>query len=91
MEDFILRGMEEHGADGIDFVSICFDPAHPSIYKSYTKQEWIDSDRSYPKTNYIYWRMENGQKIYINLNTKVYTKKEVYKFDIEEILKGIKK
>jgi hypothetical protein len=39
----------------------------------------------------MYWRMENGQKIYIDPNAKVYKKEEVYKFDTQEILKGIKK
>ena len=43
------------------------------------------------KTNRIYWRMENGQKVYIDPNTKIYKKEEAHKFDIEEILKGIKK
>ena len=91
MEDFILREMEERGADGVDFVPVWFDTSFPSVLESYTKQEWIDSDKFYPKTNRMYWRMENGQKVYINPNTKIYNKEEAYKFDIKEILKGIKR
>lgn len=62
--DFILKEMEERNANGVDFVPIWFDASLPPIYKSYTKQEWIDSDGSYPKTNRMYWRIENGKKIY---------------------------
>ena len=91
MEDFILREMEERGADGVDFVPIWFDTSFPPVLKSYTKQEWIDSDGSYPKTNRMYWRIVNGQKVYIDPNVTIYKKEEVHKFDIEEILKGIKR
>ena len=91
MEDFILREMEERGADGVDFVPVWFDTSFPPIYKSYTKQEWIDSDGSYPKTNRMYWRIVNGQKVYIDPDMTIYKKEEARKFDIEEILKGIKK
>lgn len=91
MEDFILREMEERDADGVDFVPIWLDTSFSPVLKSYTKQEWMDSDRSYPKTNRMYWRIENGQKVYINPNVTIYKKEEVHKFDIEEILKGIKK
>lgn len=55
MEDFILREMEERGADGVDFVPVWFDTSFPSVLESYTKQEWIDSDKFYPKTNRMYW------------------------------------
>lgn len=91
MEDFILREMEERGADGVDFVPVWFDTSFPPVYKSYTKQEWIESNGSYPKTNRMYWRIVNGQKVYIDPNMTIYKKEEVRKFDIEEILKGIKK
>ena len=90
MEDIILREMEEHGADGVDFVPIWFDISFPPIIKSYTKTEWIESDRSYPKTNRMYWRIVNGQKTYINPNTKIYKKEEIYTFTAEDFLKGIK-
>lgn len=96
MEDFILREMDECGADGVDFVPIwlCLDDSMPPVYKSYTRQEWIDSDGSYPKTNRKYWRMVNGQKQYVDKDWRVYLKDlkqcEVSKFDIETILKEIK-
>jgi hypothetical protein len=91
MEDFILREMEECGADGVDFVPVWFDTSFPPVYKSYTKQEWIESDGSYPKTNRMYWRIVNGQKVYIDPNMTIYKKEEAHKFDIEEMLKGIKR
>lgn len=90
MEDFILREMEEWGADGVDFIPTWFDTSFPPVLESYTKQEWVDSDKFCPKTNRMYWRMENGQKVYINPNTKIYKQEEAYKFDIKEILKGIR-
>lgn len=62
--DLILKEMEEKNANGVDFVPLWFDTLFPPIYKSYTKQEWINSNRSYPKTNRMYWRIENGKKVY---------------------------
>lgn len=92
MEDFILREMEEWGADGVDFIPTWFDTSFPPVLESYTKQEWIDSDRSYPKAGRAYWRIENGQKVYTNPDIiKIYKKDEAYIFDIKKILKGIKR
>ena len=91
MEDFILKEMEERGADGVDFVPVWIDASFPPIIKSYTKKEWIESDGSYPKSNRMYWKMVNGQKVYIDPGMTIYKKEEAQKFDIEEILKGIKK
>jgi hypothetical protein len=95
MEDYILREMEERGADGVDFVPIWLDDSMPPIYKSYTKQEWIDSDGSYPKTNRKYWKMINGKKEYIDDNVRFYVKQmkeyDITKLDIEELLKDVKK
>ena len=90
MEDFILREMEERGADGVDFVPIWFDTSFPPIIKSYTKEEWIESDGSYPKSNRMYWRMVNGHKVYIDPNTRIYKKEEIHTFTAEDFLKGIK-
>ena len=67
MNDFILEEMNKYDADGVDFVSIMFDPIkRPNIYKTYTREEWLASDRSYPKTGRRYWKMIDGQKIYVD-------------------------
>lgn len=67
MNDFILEEMNKYNADGVDFVSIAFDPLqNPNIYKTYTRKEWLESDRSYPKTNRRYWKIIDGKKTYIN-------------------------
>lgn len=66
MEDFILSEMERLNADGVDFVPL-FTKINNiiQIYESYTKEEWISSDKSYPKTQRLYWKMINGKKEYI--------------------------
>ena len=49
MNDFILEEMNKYNADGVDFVSIAFEPLqNPNIYKTYTRKEWLASDGSYP-------------------------------------------
>ena len=67
MNDFILEEMNKYNADGVDFVSITFDPLrNPNIYKTYTRVEWLASDGSYPKTNRRYWKIIDGKKTYID-------------------------
>lgn len=67
MNDFILEEMNKYNADGVDFVSITFDPfRNPNIYKTYTREEWLASDGSYPKTNRRYWKIIDGKKTYID-------------------------
>ena len=67
MNDFILEEMNKYNADGVDFVSITFDPLrNPNIYKTYTREEWLASDGSYPKTNRRYWKIIDGKKTYID-------------------------
>lgn len=67
MNDFILEEMNKYNADGVDFVSITFDPFwNPNIYKTYTREEWLASDGSYPKTNRRYWKIIDGKKTYID-------------------------
>ena len=83
MDDFILKEMEEKNAGGVDFVPIWFDSSFPPVHESYTKQEWIDSDRSYPKTNRMYWRIENGKKVYCD--GRYGPLKEIPVYDFKEI------
>ena len=67
MNDFILEEINKYNADGVDFVSITFDPfRNPNIYKTYTREEWLASDGSYPKTNRRYWKIIDGKKTYID-------------------------
>ena len=67
MTDIILEEMTECNADGVDFVSIFSDnPLGPEVYCSYSREEWIISDRSYPKTSRRYWNMVDGKKVYID-------------------------
>jgi hypothetical protein len=67
MNDFILEEMNKYDADGVDFVSIMFDPIMcPNIYKTYTREEWLASDGSYPKTNRRYWKIIDGKKTYVD-------------------------
>ena len=68
MNDFILEEMNKYDADGVDFVSIMFDPIKcPNIYKTYTREEWLASDGSYPKTGRRYWKIVDGKKTYIDI------------------------
>lgn len=67
MNDFILEEMNRYDADGVDFISIMFDPTMcPNIYKTYTREEWLASNRSYPKTNRRYWKIIDGKKTYLD-------------------------
>ena len=59
--------MNKYNADGVDFVSIFSNgPLGPEVYCSYSKEEWIASDRSYPKTGRLYWNMIDGKKVYVD-------------------------
>ena len=73
MNEFILEEMNKYDADGVDFISIMFDSTMwPNIYKTYTREEWLASDGSYPKTNRRYWKIIDGKKTYIdNISFKV--------------------
>lgn len=55
------------GADGIDFVPLFYTGKGP-IYASFTKEEFFETN-SYPKTNYKFWKMRNGNKYYIELTS----------------------
>ena len=64
--DYILEEMNKLGADGVDFVPIWLDRSILSpVICSYTKKEWGDI-KTYPKSNRMYWKMIDGQKVYIN-------------------------
>lgn len=56
--------MNELNADGTDFIPTLFNEGIPSIIASYNKEEFKQV-KTIPKTNYKYWKMFNGKKIYI--------------------------
>ena len=67
MTDFILKEMNKYKADGVDFVSIISNTAlGPEVLYSYSKKEWLATNRCYPKVGRRYWKMIDGVKIYIN-------------------------
>jgi hypothetical protein len=54
-------------ADGIDFVSLNFNPMNISqrdIYESYTKKEF-SRIVAIPKSPYVFWKMIDGVKVYL--------------------------
>ena len=57
------------GADGVDFHMIGRhpekgDPIYPD--ESYTKEEFFKA-KSYPRSDYTFWKLINGEKYYISL------------------------
>lgn len=65
--DIILEEMDKYGADGVDFIPIDqMNLIGPKVYCSYTRDEWIASDRSYPRTCRRYWKMLQGRKVVVS-------------------------
>ena len=66
--NFIIEEMEQIGADGVDFCSICWkyfllEGELFPIYKSFTKEELLKQNY-YIKSGRAYWKMINGKKNY---------------------------
>ena len=67
MVDIIMQEMTRYNAEGVDFVDI-FERTplgEPKVLYSYTREEWLATDRCYPKTGRRYWIIKDGQKIYV--------------------------
>lgn len=65
--EYYVEQMKELGADGIDFIDIgelAFNKQHPHVLLSVTKEEFADI-RAIPKTGYRFWKLVNGNKVYI--------------------------
>lgn len=64
--NYYLEKMIELSADGVDFIEIgeIFKP-FPCVYKSYTKEEF-ENENIIPKTGYRYWKIINGEKVYVD-------------------------
>lgn len=82
MQDLILKEMNEYGADGVDFVPLAQTFQSPmydkEVYLSLTREELLTYKGCYPRSGRVYWKMVNGQKIYIDKNQKE------YKYDEED-------
>lgn len=65
--NYIVEEMDRLGADGVDFCPICFgrDESIKRIFLSKTRQQMID-DPTYPKSARLYWKIVNGNKVYLN-------------------------
>lgn len=63
--DYILEEMNKFNADGVDFVPILSLELIPPVIASYTKEEWINGVRYYPKSGRKYWKMVGGKKSYV--------------------------
>lgn len=62
--DYILEEINKANADGVDFVPIMSPELIPPVIDSYTKEEWINGVKSYPKSGRRYWKMVDGKKVY---------------------------
>lgn len=63
-----IERFEKVGAEGIDFVPLFFNkncPQNFEIYKSYTKKQMCEEVTYWPRTNYVFWVMRDGKKVYI--------------------------
>lgn len=59
---------EKNGAEGIDFVPLTFNkncPQNFEIYDSFDKKTICEEFGCFPRTNYVFWIMRDGKKIYI--------------------------
>ena len=67
MTDYILEEMNKYDADGVDFNSSFSDgPLGPTVYASFTREEWLAYDRCYPRATRRYWKMIDGRKVYVD-------------------------
>lgn len=60
--------MDRLDADGIDFVPIFSNMDNGTIYASYTRAEFANVE-SYPRSNYRFWKLIGGHRVYIDHKT----------------------
>lgn len=64
--NYYKEKMKELNADGIDFMPTSFlENVVEEIIASYTKEQFIDVN-CIPKTNYKYWKIQDGKKVYLD-------------------------
>lgn len=87
--NYYLEKAIKLNADGIDFVPMSIGNV-PNIIASYTREE-LENVKGFPKTNYLFYKIVNGRKEYINLDKQkevVMTRFEnIQKMNIEEMAK----
>ena len=67
MTDYILEEMNKYDADGVDFTSLFSDgPLGPTVFASFTRGEWLETDRRYQRMARRYWKMIDGRKVYVD-------------------------
>lgn len=69
--DYYYQKLLELNADGIDFISLgdLFDNNKKikPVVKTITRQNFKNNEvNSIPKTGYRFWRIINGEKVYID-------------------------
>ena len=65
MSNYWAEKFAETGADGVDFVPLIAKPWDiKTIYDSRTKKEML-AGVAYPRSNYFFWKIVNGEKQYI--------------------------
>ena len=65
MSNYWEEKFAETGADGVDFVPLTAKPWDvKTVYKSCTKQEML-AGVAYPRSNYFFWKIVDGEKQYI--------------------------
>lgn len=61
-----MEQIEKYEADGIDFVPIMIQEeiGIKHVIESYTKEQF-ENVKYIPKTNYLIWKIVDGEKVYI--------------------------
>ena len=79
--DIILEEMNKYEADGVDFVPVGSSSPIIVPYCTYTREQWLASDRSYPKSARRYWKWDKGQKVIVSPQETV--SRPTYAFTID--------
>lgn len=67
--NYILEAAQKCGADGIDFPITKGDNEKVKIYFTYTIEDFKNAEY-FPKSPYLFWKMIDGQKVYIEQTNK---------------------
>ena len=69
MDGWWMEQFDKVDAEGIDFVPFGFNPCYSNqseVYCSYTKEEFFKKG-FYPKSPYLFWKMVDGLKVYLEI------------------------
>lgn len=86
MREFLLKEMQNIGADGVEFVPIFTDYNKP--YKMYQdlRLEDLPTATYFPRSGRRYYRLEDGKKIYLDKNEKPNKDKDILKLKTGQIV-----